>query len=71
MIPMIDAMGMPGIGTAVIAVGPGLVGVGLALAAGLAAMIRGTSEELRDQIEPDLGTRVVRVPAAHPARIAA
>ena len=69
MVPMIDTMWMPGIATAVIAVGPGLVGVGLALVAGLVWMVRGTAEEI--QPERDLRTRVVRVAAVHPERIAA
>jgi hypothetical protein len=71
MIPMIDAMMAPGTATAMIAVGPAVIGVGLALVAGLGWMLRGTAEELDRQVARDRETRTVRVAANAPSRIAA
>jgi len=71
MIPMIDAMTAPGTATAMIAVGPALIGVGLALVAGLGWMLRGTVEELHRQVARDLEMRTVRVAANAQSRIAA
>ena len=71
MIPTIDAIMAPGTATAMIAVGPALIGVGLALVAGLGWMLRGTVAELHRQLARDLETRTVRVAAGVPSRIAA
>jgi len=71
MVPMIDTMMVPGLGAAVMAVSPALVGVGVALIAGLAWMVRGTAEEIRRQAARDFDARAIRLAAARPDRIAA
>ena len=71
MVPMIDTMTVPGLGTAVMVVSPALVGIGIALVAGLAWMVRGTAEELRRIAARDFEARTIRVAAAGAARIAA
>jgi hypothetical protein len=47
MTPMIDSMLIPGLATTMISVGPAVVGIGIALIAGLAWVVRETNEELR------------------------
>lgn len=47
MVPMIDTLLIPGTATTLLSVGPALVGVGLALIAGVTWIARGTAEELR------------------------
>ena len=71
MVPMIDAMLVPGLGTAVMAVSPALFGVGIALVAGVAWMVRGTSEELRRQAARDFEAGAIRVDPKTHAPIAA
>ena len=71
MIPMIDTMMVPGLGTAVMAVSPALIGVGIALIAGVAWMARGTAEELRRIAARDFEAKIIRVAGAQAARIAA
>ena len=71
MIPMIDTMVVPGLGTAMMVVSPALVGLGIALVAGLAWMVRGTAEELRRVAARDFEARAIRLAAAGADRIAA
>ena len=71
MIPMIDTMVVPGLGTAVMALSPALLGVGIALVAGVAWMVRGTSEELRRLAARDFEARPVRLTPKPVAPIAA
>ena len=70
MIPMIDTM-VPGLGTAMMIVSPSLVGVGIALIAGVAFMVRGAAEELRRQAVRDFEARAIRTAAGQTDRIAA
>jgi hypothetical protein len=60
MTPMIDSMMIPGIATALLSIGPAFVGIGIALVAGLAWMVRGTSEELRRMAVRELEARAPR-----------
>ena len=62
MIPLIDTMVVPGLGTAVLAVSPVLFGmVAAAVVAGMAWMVRGVSEELRRQAARELEARSIRL----------
>ena len=47
MTPMLDAMMIPGVATTVLAVGPALLGVAVALLVGVAWLASGAAEELR------------------------
>jgi hypothetical protein len=67
MIPMIDMMTAPGMAATVIAVGPALLGVGLALIAGVAWLAHETSEELRRVAAREWDVRKVAA-VAHTAR---
>jgi hypothetical protein len=71
MVPMIDTAMVPGLATMVISVGPAMVGVGLALIAGVAWIARGTAEELRRQAARDYDARAIRLAANRVERIAA
>ena len=72
MAPMIDTMMVPGLAsTMFIAVGPAMVGVGMALIAGVAWIARGTAEELRRQAARDYDARAIRIAATGTERIAA
>lgn len=70
MVPMVDTMMVPGFATSVIAVGPVLVGVVIALVAGIAWLARGTAEELRRQGAREWEARTLRV-GPHVDRLAA
>jgi hypothetical protein len=71
MVPMIDAMVVPGLGMALMAVSPAVLGVGLALVVGIAWMVRGTTEELRRQAAREYEARAIRVAAKASEPIAA
>lgn len=70
MVPMIDTTMVPGLTTMVIAVGPAMLGVGLAMVAGVAWIARGMAEELRRQAARDYDAQAIRI-AAGAERLAA
>jgi hypothetical protein len=67
MIPMIDMMLAPGMAATVISVGPALLGIGLALVAGVAWLAHETSEDLRRIAAREWDLRKVTA-ATHTAR---
>ena len=71
MVPMIDTMTVPGLTTMVVTMGPAMLGVGMALIAGVAWIARGTAEELRRQAARDYDARAIRLAANRAERIAA
>ena len=71
MIPMIDMMTAPGTAATVIAVGPALLGIGLALVAGVAWLAHETSEELRRIAAREWDVRNVATAAVTARRLAA
>jgi len=71
MIPMLDAATVPGLATTVITVGPAVLGVMLALVAGLAWAVSATSEELRRVAARDWELRTNRPAPTGPSRLAA
>lgn len=71
MTPMIDSMMIPGLTTAMLSVGPAFTGIAIALVAGLAWMVRGTSEELRRMAVRDFETRGPRRTTADEPALAA
>jgi len=72
MVPMIDAMMVPGTMHAILTVGPAFVGTLVAMIAGLAWLARGTAEELRRTAARDWEARLsVTAGATQPGRLAA
>lgn len=69
MVPMIDSLLIPGAATTVLSVGPALIGVGLALVAGVVWIARGTAEEIRRTAAREW-ERTRPIPS-HPDRLAA
>ena len=64
--PMIDMMMAPGAATALITVGPAVIGVGCAVIFGVAWMARQTAEELRRVAARDW--EIGRIATTKPAR---
>jgi len=72
MIPMIDAMMVPGTMAAFVTVGPAFVGVTVALIAGAAWVARQTTEELSRTAARDWELRMgIAANATSPRRLAA
>ena len=70
MIPMIDAMMVPGTTDAILTIGPAFVGVTVALIAGVAWIARQTAEELRRTAAREWEHRMNLTPS-NPRRLAA
>ena len=71
MVPMIDAMTVPGTIDALLTVGPAFVGVMTAIVAGAAWLARRTAEELRKTAAREWETRLRPTAPAHAGRLAA
>ena len=61
MVPMTDGILAPGLATAVVAIGPAVIGIAAALVVGVVFLARGAAEELRRSAAREWESRRMRI----------